>query len=134
MRARNLAPKVLWSLPLLLAAAPSAYAHGIESVVQALVIAAAIAGGVGGLVTGAIDGHPGIGVGVTTGVSIAACLVYVAAALGPAEFVGALLPALALMAFAGVTPLVIAFFVAFGLAVIVRTRVLKKGKVSNAAP
>ena len=119
----------------LLSAATSVAAHGIEGVIQSVVIAAVLVGILGGIVTGALGSHPGYGLMSTIGVLIAGGFVYLIVDVGDSsDLLGILGMMLTLTAFAGVIPLVIVFFIAFGIATILRSRFWEPHKKNEAAP
>ena len=119
----------------LLAAASSAAAHGVEGLIQSIVIVAVLFGVLGGIVTGALGSHPGYGLLTTIGVLLGAGLVYLLVDVGgSADVLGILGMMLTLTAFAGVIPLVIVFFIAFGVATILRGCLWEPHKKNEPAP
>lgn len=107
----------------LTSASPTAFAHGIEAVFQALVIAGAVVGLIGGATTGALRFKFVPGLAVSLGVLFFGGLVFAVMNLGPTSDplgdIGAM--ALLLAMFAAL-PLGAVFAIAFALASLLRNR------------
>jgi hypothetical protein len=134
MPARRGLKQVVVAAPLLSAAFPAA-AHGIEGLIQSIVIAALIVGLLVGVVAGALDSNPGKGLLSAIGVlSVGEVLyVFISVGLSP-DLLGILGMMFTLVTFAGVIPLVIAFFIGFGGATICRARFWPGQRKNEPAP
>jgi len=98
------------------AGASPAFAHGIDGVVHALAIAGAAVGIVGGLVTAARRVKIALGLGTSLGLLIIGGMLFMLAGVrqlaDPLTEIGAMLLLLGMFA---AVPLIVAFFVVFGL-------------------
>jgi hypothetical protein len=119
-----------------LSAASPAAAHGVEGVIQSIVVAATLVGFLGGVVAGVLGFNPGYGVLSMIGLLFAGFFVYVLAIdVGrSADVLGILGMMMTLVAFAGVIPLVIAFFIGFGGAALLRARFWPEQRKNEPAP
>jgi hypothetical protein len=134
MPARRRLNRVVVAAALLSAALPAA-AHGIEGLIQSIAIAALLVGLLVGVVAGALDSHPGKGLLSAIGVLTVGEVLYVFISVGLSpDLPGILGMMFTLVTFAGVIPLLIAFFIGFGGSTVCRARFWPGQTKNESAP